>query len=127
MDRLALEVVAEAEVAQHLEERVVKGRAADVVDVAGAEALLAGRGPGELELHLAQELVLELVHPGRREQHRRIPAWARARRSAAFAAFGFKEGEILFANFVGLHGLLKPGNHCKLDSNSGKRVIISVR
>ena len=50
VDRLALEVVAEAEVAQHLEERVVIGRAADVVDVAGAEALLAGRGPRELEL-----------------------------------------------------------------------------
>ncbi len=50
VDRVALEVVAEAEVAQHLEERVVVGRAADVVDVAGAQALLAGRGARELEL-----------------------------------------------------------------------------
>ena len=50
VDRLALEIVAEAEIAQHLEKRVVIGRAADVVDVAGAQAFLAGRGPGELEL-----------------------------------------------------------------------------
>ena len=50
MDRLALEIIAEAEIAQHLEERVVIGRAADVVDVAGAQAFLAGRGPGEFEL-----------------------------------------------------------------------------
>ena len=65
VDRLALEIVAEAEVAQHLEEGVVVGRAADVVDVAGAEAFLAGRRPGEVELAAAEEVVLELVHAGR--------------------------------------------------------------
>ncbi len=65
VDRFALEVVAEAEVAQHLEERVVIGRAADVVDVAGAQALLAGRGARELQLALAEEVVLELVHARR--------------------------------------------------------------
>ncbi len=81
VDRLALEVIAEAEVAQHLEKRVVIRRAADVVDVAGPQALLAGRGPRELQLHLAQEVVLELVHAGRREQHATGPTSARARRS----------------------------------------------
>ena len=44
VDRLALEVIAEAEVAQHLEERHVPRRLADVLDVAGADALLAGGG-----------------------------------------------------------------------------------
>ena len=38
MDRLAFEIVAEAEIAQHLEERVVVGRAAHVVDIAGPQA-----------------------------------------------------------------------------------------
>ena len=47
VDRLALEVVAEAEVAQHLEERLVERGPADVLDVAGADALLAGRRPRE--------------------------------------------------------------------------------
>ena len=47
VDRLALEVVAEAEIAQHLEEGLVERRLADVLDVAGAEALLAGGRPRE--------------------------------------------------------------------------------
>ena len=99
MDRFALEIVAEAEIAQHLEERVVIGGAADVVDVAGAQAFLAGGGPGEFELHLAQKMVLELVHPGRGEQHRRV-SWAPARRSGGDAALGFEEFEERFAKFV---------------------------
>ena len=41
VDRLALEVVPEAEVSQHLEERFMERGAADVFDVAGADALLA--------------------------------------------------------------------------------------
>ena len=48
-DRVLLEVVAEGEVAQHLEERVVAERGADVVEVvvlaADAHALLRGRRP----------------------------------------------------------------------------------
>ena len=48
-DRVLLEVVAEGEVAQHLEERVVPRGAADVLEVvvlaAGAHALLGGGGP----------------------------------------------------------------------------------
>jgi hypothetical protein len=63
VDRLALEVIAEAEVAQHLEERVVIGGAADVVDVAGAEALLAGRGPGESSLTLPRKWSLNWFMP----------------------------------------------------------------
>ena len=65
MDGLALEIIAEAEVAQHLEEGVVIGGAADVVDVAGPQAFLAGGGPGEFQLAAAEEVVLELVHAGR--------------------------------------------------------------
>jgi hypothetical protein len=49
-DRVGLEVVAEREVAEHLEERVVARRLADLVEVvllaAGAHALLAGGGAG---------------------------------------------------------------------------------
>ena len=49
-DGLGLEVVAEAPVAQHLEERVVVGVVADVFQVvvlaAGADALLAVDGAG---------------------------------------------------------------------------------
>ena len=103
MDRVALEIVAEAEIAQHLEERMVIGRAADVVDVAGAQAFLAGRGPGELELAAAEEMVLELVHARGREQHRGVPARHQHVAGPADAALGLEEGEIFFAEFVGFH------------------------
>ena len=45
-DGLGLEVVAEAEVAQHLEERAVPVGGADDVDVVGAETFLHRGGPG---------------------------------------------------------------------------------
>ncbi len=92
VDGFALEIVAKAEVAQHFEKRVVVGGTADVVDVAGAEALLAGGGAGEFELALAQEVVFELVHAGGREENRRIPARHEDVAGAACAALRFKEG-----------------------------------
>ena len=72
MDRLALEVVAEGEVAEHLEEGVVVRGAADVLDVAGAEALLAGGGALEAGAAAAEELALELVHPRAGEEERLV-------------------------------------------------------
>ena len=75
-DGLALEVVAEAPVAQHLEERVVIGVVAHVFQVvvlsAGADALLAVGGPVVRAGLAPQEDVLELVHAGVGEQQRRI-------------------------------------------------------
>src|SRR5699024_752347 len=44
VDRAGLEVVAEGEVARHLEEGAVPRGAADVLDVVGADALLDARG-----------------------------------------------------------------------------------
>ncbi len=75
-DGVGLEVVAEGEVPQHLEERVMSGGAADVVQVvvlpSCADTLLRRRRPGEGGLGLTREVVLELVHPGVREQQRRV-------------------------------------------------------
>ena len=77
-DRLALEVVAEAEVAEHLEERVVARRVADVLEVvvlaAGAHAALRTRRARVAAALLAEEYVLELHHAGVGEQQRRIVA-----------------------------------------------------
>ena len=75
-DRLFLEVVAEREVAEHLEKRVMARRRPDVLEVvvlaADAHALLAARRALVVALFLAEEHVLELVHPGVGEQQRRI-------------------------------------------------------
>ncbi len=65
-DGLRLEVVAEAEVAEHLEECVVAVGEAHVFEVvvlaSGAHALLRAGGAGVVALLGAQEDVLELVH-----------------------------------------------------------------
>src|SRR5580704_13906094 len=103
MDGFALEVIAEGEIPQHLEERVVIGGHADVADIARAEAFLAGGGPRELELADAQELRLELVHAGRREEHGRIVARNEHVAWLADAALRGEEIQIAFTQFVGLH------------------------
>ena len=68
LDRAFLEVVAEGEVAAHLEERGVPRRLADVLDVGGADALLHARGAVEGRCLLAEEVGLERHHAGVDEQ-----------------------------------------------------------
>ena len=73
-----LEVIAEGEVAEHLEEGVMPRSIADVVEVvvlaAGADALLAGGGADVIALLEAGEDVLELDHAGVGEHQRRVVA-----------------------------------------------------
>ena len=77
-DGAFLEVVAEGEVAEHLEEGVMPGGIADVVEVvvlaAGAHALLAGGGAGVVAVLEAGEDVLELDHARVGEHQRRVVA-----------------------------------------------------
>ena len=71
-----LEVVAEAEVAEHLEEHEMALRAADVVEVvvlaARPHALLRADRPLVRRLLVAEEVRLERDHPGDVEQQRRV-------------------------------------------------------
>src|SRR5690606_13980664 len=71
-DRLPLEVVAEAEVAEHLEERMVACGVADVLEIvvlaAGPYAALRGRRARNRALLAAEEHVLELHHARVREE-----------------------------------------------------------
>ena len=77
-DRLALEIVAEGEVAEHLEEGVVAGRGADLLQVvvlAGdAQDLLGGGGAAVGACLQAEEGVLERDHPGVGEQQGGVAA-----------------------------------------------------
>ena len=68
-DGLLLEVVAEAEVAEHLEERAVPVGGADDVDVDGPEALLHRRGPRPRRRLVTHEEGLEGHHAGDGEEH----------------------------------------------------------
>ena len=76
LDRQILEVVAEGEVPQHLEEGVVARRVTDVLEIvvlaAGAHALLRGGGPVVGAGLVAGEDVLELDHAGIGEQQGRV-------------------------------------------------------
>ena len=84
LDRLLLEVVAEGEIAEHLEEGVVARGVADVVEVvvlaARAHGLLGCGRPRIGALLDTGEDVLELNHPGVREHQGRIVARHQRRR-----------------------------------------------
>jgi hypothetical protein len=107
VDGIALEVVAEAEVAQHFEEGVVTCGVADVFQVvvlaAGAHAFLAGGGAGVGALVKAEEHVLELVHAGIGKQQGGI--FPRYQRAGGYylVAFGGEEIQEFLANFGGFH------------------------
>ncbi len=71
-DRVLLEVVPKAPVAEHLEEGQVPVRVADLVDVRRAKAALDVGDPLRGRLLLSQEVRLERLHPRGRQQHRRV-------------------------------------------------------
>ena len=78
LDRALLEIVAEREVAEHLEEGVMARGIADIVEVvvlaAGAHAFLRGGGAAVGQLLQAGEHVLELHHAGIGEHQRGVVA-----------------------------------------------------
>jgi hypothetical protein len=115
LDGLALEVVAEGPVAEHLEERVVIGVEADVFEVvvlaAGADALLGvGRAAGRVgALHLAEEDGHELVHAGVGEEQVRRVRHQRGRRDNG-VLLRLEEVEERLADLRAGHG----GKGCKV-------------
>ncbi len=107
-DRVALEIVAEAEVAQHLEERVMARRIADVLEVvvlaAGAHAALRGGCARIRPLVGAEEHVLKLHHARVHEQQRRVVArHERGRRHDRVTALG-EELQKLRSDVGDFHG-----------------------
>ncbi|MNF84686.1 hypothetical protein D3C84_670580 [compost metagenome] len=107
VDGVALEVVAEAEVAQHLEEGVVTSGVADVFQVvvlaAGTYAFLAGSGAGVGALLQAKEAVLELVHPRVGEQQGRVVARNQGAGSDTGMPLLFEEAQEGFTDFCAFH------------------------
>ncbi len=107
VDRILLEVVAEAEVAQHLEERVVPRRVPDVFEV----VVLAARAHRALRRRralvrprlLAQKHVLELHHPGVGEEQRRVASRHERGRGHDRVAALFEELQELRADVGGFH------------------------
>ena len=108
LDGFGFEVIAEGEVAQHLEEGVMAAGVADVFQVvmlaAGADAFLRGGGARVVALFQAKEDVLELVHAGVGEQQRRVVRGDQRRAAHDAVAAGGEEVEKALSDFVTCHG-----------------------
>ncbi len=106
-DGLPLEVVAEGPVPQHLEQGLVVGALAHVLQVVvltgDADALLRVHGAGVVPPARAQEDVLELVHAGVGEQQRGVVEGDHRGAAHPPVAALFEEAEELFANLFGGH------------------------
>ena len=102
-DRLALEIIAKTEVAQHFQQRAVTQGAAHVLDVAHPQALLGGgHAPVDAAHTLeaggrAHELRLERLHAGHGKQRGRVGGDGGMRRQAQ-VAFTLEKMQVLFAD-----------------------------
>ena len=109
VDGVPLEVVAEREIAQHLEIGAVAGGVADVLNVAGADALLAGTDAVAGGLLLAGEPGLHGGHAGVDEQQAGVVLGDEGETAKAQMALALKELEKQFPQLVetvvfGFHG-----------------------
>ena len=86
-----LEVIAEGEVAQHLEIRAVAGGLAHVVDIAGADALLTGADAAAGRLFLTLEPGLHRGHARVDEQNGLVVLRHEGKAGQAQMALCFKE------------------------------------
>ncbi len=109
--RLGLEVVPEGEVAQHLEEREVPVRVPDVLDVVGAEALLAGGGSVERRGRLAEEVGDELVHAGVGQEQTRLGGGDQRGAGDALVTPLFEEREEPLTDLGAVHAGSLPAGH----------------
>ena len=99
-DGLLLEVVPEGEVAQHLKIRAVAGGVADVFNVPGADALLAGAHPAARGLLLPLEPGLHGGHAGVDQQQGGVVLRHQGEAGQAEMALGFEEGEKHLPQFI---------------------------
>ena len=106
-DCFALEIIAETEIAEHLEERVMTCGIPHIVQIvmlaSGAHAALTTRRAFEVPRFEAEEHILELHHAGIGEKQRRIVArhqWATGHRAVSFAREIVEE---FLADFVSFH------------------------
>ena len=99
-DRFVLEVVAEGEVAEHLEICAMARGFADVLNVAGTDALLAGADAVAQRLLLALEIRLHRRHAGVDQQQRRVVLRDQRKAGQAQMPLRFKEAQKHLTQFI---------------------------
>ena len=97
---LGLEVIAEGEVAQHLKEGQVTGGEADIFDVVGADALLAGGDTGGGGSLLTGEVGLQGSHTGGNEQQGLVVFRHQGEAGQTQMLLGLEEGKIAVADLI---------------------------
>ena len=105
VDGLVLKVVAEGEVAQHLEIGAVAGGLADVLDVAGADTLLAGGHPVAGRLLLPGEEGLHGGHTAVDQQQAGVVLGDQGEAGQTQMSLGLKKVQEHLAQFVYPKGL----------------------
>ena len=120
-DGLLLEVVAEGEVAVHLEERAVAAGLADLVDVRGADALLHADRALERRGLLAQEVRHELHHAGVDEQQVRVVDRRQRRARHHGVPVGLEVRQEPSLDFRGPHRVRHSPSSCCLNWRTGRR------
>ena len=100
VDGLALEVIAEGEVAQHLKIGTVTGSLADVLDIRRADALLAGGHAVTGRLLLAGEPGLHGAHARVDKQQRGIVLRDQGKAGQTQMALALKKGEVHLPQLV---------------------------
>ena len=107
MNRVLFEIIAETEVTQHLEKRVMARGIADVFQIvmfaACAHAALRGGGAHVIAFVLPKKNILELHHAGVGEQQRRIVARYQRRGGDYGVAFASEIVEEFCAYLVAFH------------------------
>ena len=95
-----LEVILEAEVAQHLKEAAMAGRDADALNIRGADALLAGGHAMPRRLLLAEEPFLHGGHAAVDQQQAGVILRNQREAAQAQVALRLKIMQVLFAKLV---------------------------
>ena len=96
-DRLDLEVIAEREVAQHLEISTVACGLTDTLDIRGTDALLTGRYTGIRRNCLTQEIFFQRCHTRVDEQQTLIPLGNQRKAGETGMPLALKKRKIFFS------------------------------
>ena len=99
-DDLLLEIILEAEVAQHFKEGAVAGRDAHALDIRRADALLAGGHTVAGRFFLAKEPLFHRRHAAVDQQQAGVVLGHKREAAQAQVVFGFKKVQVFFAQFI---------------------------
>ena len=95
-----LEIIAEREIAEHLEESAVTRGDSDALNIGRSDALLAGCDAGSRRCQLACEIFLERCHAGVDEKQALISLRHKRKARQTKMALALEKAQILLSEFI---------------------------